>query len=212
MKPVSFSRSVLNSPTISRASVERLPTPHPSPLGERGVGGLLNRKKLVASVDDVLTLASSLTQQQQQLLLSSLVLRLQASKAKDTRDVDMWSQAVHMALQSTRTRTGDTVQGPLVIKRALSRSSAWTPVAAFMSSNGLDQLSVTQRQSMYLMLAKLVVSKAQYIARKGGAPMSANLVASVGMNMASIFDQAFPGYLENNLALLVAQQLTRSNQ
>ena len=96
----------------------------------------------------------------------------------------------------------------MLVKRAVAAPTAWTPVADFMAASRLDTLQVIERQSVYRMLAGLVIERAKQIGSYNGAPLSAKLVATVASNVAAIFEAAFPGYLKAGLALVVARRLT----
>ena len=181
----------------------------PSPLkGE--VGGVncfeLSGGKNQVTVEDVLALASKLTEAENKTLLAKLSLA-QQTQSTQTRDLDMWSVAVYEAILAAQRGSDGAVQGPMLVKRAVSSHSNWSAVRDFMVASKLLSLSVTERQSIYQLLAKLVVQSARFIARRSGAPLSAKLVASCSVNVASLFDNAFPGYVASGLALMVAQQL-----
>lgn len=80
----------------------------------------------------------------------------------------------------------------------------------FMADAKFDQLKVAERQSVYALLAQMVVTQAQAISRNGYAPLGPKLVANCSQNIAGLFDQNFPGYLRAGLAHIVARQLTRT--
>ena len=79
-----------------------------------------------------------------------------------------------------------------------------------MADAKLDKLAVPERQSVYNLLADLVVRHAHGISMRSAAPLSPKLVANCSNNVASIFDKAFPGYVRAGLAHIVARQLTRA--
>lgn len=161
-------------------------------------------------LDKVINLASQLTAEQRKELLARLALGQQAEASRPTRDQEMWSEAVYQGLKALNGAQDDTGHG-FAFKRVLSSSTAWRPVQDFMQHSDLAKLKVVERQSVYQMLAKLVVQNARWIARKSGAPVSAKLVGNCAANVGSLFDNAFPGYLESGLALLVAKRLTMSH-
>jgi hypothetical protein len=76
-----------------------------------------------------------------------------------------------------------------------------------MADSGLDKLKVVERQSVYMMLARLVIDKAKYVASSSNATLGPRLVGTCAANIAGVFDAAFPGYLASGLAHLVAKQL-----
>lgn len=173
--------------------------PHPLPL----VG-----EKQKVSVDEAIALADRMTSADRKTLLARLALADQTSKQGSGRDLDMWAQAVYAALvQAVGTEAG-AGQGPAIIKRSLGLPAAWAPVNSFMEASKLRSLTVTERQSVYALLAKMVVQNARFISRKTGAPIGAKLVANCATHVASLFDNSFPGYAASGLALIVAKQLT----
>lgn len=168
------------------------------------------KAKASVSLDSVLELVEQLSSTEKKQLLAKLALQAQINGKGDGRDLDMWALAVYDALASSIGSGGGGVQGVASVKRVLSAPNAWGPVAGFMESTKLDQLTVTERQSVYAMLAKLAVKRARAVANHGNIPMSAKLVGTCSSNLAGLFDQAFPGYLASGLALLVAKQLVGS--
>lgn len=174
--------------------------PLPVPL----VGG----KKEKVSVEEALAFTDRLSPADRKTLLARLALAEQTAKQGTGRDLDMWAQAVYEALvQAVGTEAG-AGQGPALLKRSLGLPAAWAPVVAFMEASKLRGLTVTERQSVYALLAKMVIQNARFISRKSGAPMSAKLVSNCATHVASLFDNAFPGYVASGLALMVARQLT----
>lgn len=174
-----------------------------------GIGGKVKEKeKPSVSLADLLTLAEQLPNAERKTLLAQLALKAQSSDGGQDRDKDMWAQAVYEALARAFEHEGGAGQGPALVKRSVSVPAAWAPVADFMASSKLDDLTVTERQSVYGLVAQLVVQNARSIARRVNAPLSAKLVASCASNVASLFDNAFPGYLAAGLAPIVAKQLT----
>jgi hypothetical protein len=98
--------------------------------------------------------------------------------------------------------------GIMLVKRSLAISSSWGPVAEFMSAAGFDRLEVSKRQSVYYMLADLLVKYASSLSRKLKVPLTPKLVANCAQQIAAVFDTAFPGYVAAGLAPLVAARLT----
>lgn len=189
------------------------PSPPPLPLKGRGwgVGDSLqvsHGEKKKPSLDDLLRLADQLPVAERKTLLARLALQAQTTDSGQERDRDMWAQAVYDELARAFGRGDGAGQGPALVKRSVSNPTVWAPVAEFMAHSKLDQLTVTERQSVYGLVARLVVENALYVARKIGAPLSAKLVATCSANTASLFDNAFPGYLAAGLAPIVAKQLT----
>lgn len=149
-------------------------------------------------------LVGSLGVEQRKELLAYLALEQQATK-QPSRDLEMWSVAVVEALDKA---IGPSI-GALVIRKQLSASTAWNPVAQFMEASRLQDLTVVERQGIYTLLAKLLVKHAREVAQRSGAPLSGKLVASCAGNLPGVFDGAFPGYLAAGLAPMVARSLSR---
>lgn len=159
-------------------------------------------------MDNLLDQASKLPTDQRKEFLARLALDAQTLPSGETRDVDMWAGAVYDAIVAANGGEDGGLVGPAQIKRLVAVPSSWSHVSNFMKSSHLDQLTVTERQSIYAMLASLVVGNARYVARRAHIPLSGKLVANCATNVAGIFAQSFPGYLESGLALLVAKRWT----
>ena len=185
-------------------------TPHPLPCRGRGGGGDTpgkESKKSNVSLADLLSLADQLPATERKTLLAHLALKGQTEVEGPSRDKEMWAQAVYGEIVRAFGPDGGAGQGPALVKRTLSATAVWAPVADFMRASKLEALSVTERQSVYVLLARLVVEQALYVARNIGAPLGIKLVANAASNMAAIFDRSFPGYLQAGLAPIVARQL-----
>jgi hypothetical protein len=220
MKRVILARPLRSAtPYVRTAKKEEVvgnthPTPPPpSPHRGRGGGGGITRAASHVdtenqSVDDLLASIQHLPANQRKELLAKLSLNAQTLPSGEARDVDMWAGALYEAIVAANGGDGGGLGGPAQIKRLVAVPSAWANVANFMESSHLDQLTVTERQSVYGMLASLVVTNARYVARKSRIPLTGKLVANCATNVAGIFAQSFPGYLESGLALLVAKRWT----
>lgn len=121
----------------------------------------------------------------------------------------MWAAAAYTAMVEAIGAGVGAAHGPLVLKRHLAAASNWAKVCDFMRASGLDKLEVTQRQSVYSMLAELVVARAVSVARAVRAPLTPKFVADRAADIAAIFDLAYPGYLASGLAPMVAARLTQ---
>ena len=161
-------------------------------------------------VDEVMVILDQLSPDQRKLILARLSLAniTKPSQAGQERDLDMWAQAVYESLGDALGAGGTELVGPAMVKRILATPGSWRAVTEFMRVSKMDQIKVTERQSVYRMLANLVVGNARYISTHSGAPLSPRLVSTCAVNIAGIFDQAFPGYLASGLACLVAKRLT----
>lgn len=185
-------------------------TPPSTPSIEGG-GGCNNFKSVETekknNVQTILEQAQQLSQVERKQLLAKLVLTDQKSKNWNERDVDMWVMALYNVLLSVSGGASSGLAGPAVIKRLIGTFNAFSPVSDFMASAGFEQLTVLERQSVYLSLAALVVTQAQSVARHASIPLSVKLVANCAQNVAALFEQAFPGYLASGLALVVARRI-----
>lgn len=153
-------------------------------------------------LDDLLAAASSLSPEKRRELLARLSLASQ--EQGEGREVEMWSEALYEALAAVDPSS----PGPAVIRRLVSPSSAWQPVAEFMRFAKFDALKVAERRSVYGMLAKLVVEDARRWSQWSGVPLGPKVCAQRGRDVASTFESAFPGYLRSGLAMVVARRLT----
>lgn len=158
-----------------------------------------------ASLDEVKALAQQLNEVEMGQLLDFLAAqRLQLAAG---RDVEAWAQAVYDALVRTLGHGGLGLPGPIPLRRLLATHSAWTPVEAWMEAHELDNLKVAERRSVYFLLARLLVERAQEIAQYGDLPLTPKLVANSTRDIAAIFDRAFPGYSSAGLVHIVVRRL-----
>jgi len=137
-------------------------------------------------------------------LLDLLALDAASSAASTSdREVVAWSGAVAGALADMT----NTSANPVLCRRVLAARAAWSPVQELMSKSRLNDSTVAQRESVYRLLARILVEHADEVAHRSGAPLSPKLVANCAPNIAALFDQRFPGYLRSGLAHLVVRQL-----
>jgi hypothetical protein len=190
----------------------RQTTPPSSPSIEGGGEGVIlgqaKKEKKTSNVESLLGQASTLSLEERKLLLARLSLGIHHGNASDPRDLDMWVVAVYDGLVSALGARDGVGVGPAAIKRALGAPAVWGPVSEFMASAKFNQIKVVERQAVYVLLAKLVIAQAKYVAGKTMAPLSARLVGNVATNVAGIFDQAFPGYLASGMAGIIVRRLT----
>lgn len=139
--------------------------------------------------------------------LALLSLDVKSTSTQD-RDADLWSSAVHTALQNA---LGSTLSGsaasPLVVHRTVATREILVGLRGFIKRAGLEREQVTARFAVYRLLADLAVNRASEVAKATGAPMSPKLIANCATNMAGLFDAAFPGYLRSGLASVVVNRL-----
>lgn len=171
-----------------------------------------NKKPEKRSLDEILAGVGELSKSDRKELLARLALAEQAP-AQQSRDLDMWGEAVYSALVAAIGAGDGTGLGPLPLKRLLGASNSWEPVLGLMKSSGMLEFQVVKRQAIYNMLAELLIDDAQKLARAVGAPMSAKFVANRAAQLSAIVDAAYPGYLRAGLMPMVADRLAqRRNQ
>lgn len=141
-----------------------------------------------------------------------LQIHMERDASGKSRDLDMWSVAVHSALVRVIGGGSGGVPGPVLVKRLLAPVSIWGPVADFMQASGLDKLKVQERQAAYYTLAELLVGHARAVSKKSRAPLSVKLVGNCTGNLMGVFENAFPGYLQAGLAKVVAKTGMKFNQ
>lgn len=185
-------------------------TPHPTPYGGWGGGGdspARKKKQDPVSLDSVLALVELLSAGDRKTLLARLALADQTRETISSRDQDLWSRAVYEELLRALGSQSGAAQGPALVRSVLGSAKAWHPVSDFMTSSGLQELTVTERCSVYGLLARLVVDYAHALANRISTPLGAKLVGTCSVHVASIFDNAFPGYAQAGLAPVIARQL-----
>ena len=168
----------------------------------------LKERKVVNRLTSALDLAAGMSKAERQELLDRLALDGQLSaKSQSNRDIEMWSVAVHAALGDAISSGGGENYGVGLVKRTVGLPAYWRPVESFMQASGLQELTVVERQQVYSLLARLLVDHALEVSRRTGAPLSPKLLGTCSSNVASVFDQSFPGYAAAGLAHVVARQL-----
>lgn len=158
--------------------------------------------------EEVTDVLERMSAQQKKELLDRLLLEKHAADTAtgSNRDVDMWATAVYTALVRVTRSSDPGLVGPGVVRRLLGVGAVWRPVAEFMQATGLMELTVTERQAAYYMLADLLVAHARVVARRSGAPLGAKLVGQCVTNLPGLVDQSFPGYAEAGMLKVVARQ------
>lgn len=206
-----YSRTVTANPTVDSiqkrmTSRERDQRNPPTPIGV-GIG--VSPPSLgtgTVELQNLLNLADQLKPKDRKELLDRLALQhgLEVAPTASDRDLNMWSEAVHCALEESLGGEMGAGVGVLAIRRLVGARSAWAPVSEFMRTSKLSDLTVMERQSCYGMLAKLLVDHARYVARQSGAPLGPKLVSSCAGSIRGIVDRAFPGYLAAGLLHVIA--------
>lgn len=136
---------------------------------------------------------------------------LQLGEDESTRDTDMWATAVYDAIVAAIGTGGAGMAGPLAAKRLLGARFSWAPVARFATALGLDRLTVAERLAVFRLIAGLLVERCKGIARHARIPLNAKLVANNTGDLAEVFNDAFPGYVESGLVPLLVRRLVRGS-
>lgn len=168
-----------------------------------------SEKKEASTADELLALVEKLPAEDRRLLLDKLALKQseeEAPRASD-RELNLWSAAVHDALNEALGSEDRGEVGLFVVRRQVGSRSAWIPIVDFMRSAKLADLTVAERQSIYSMLAKLLVDHASQVAQRSGAPLGPKLVSACAGSIRGVFERSFPGYLRAGLAPVVARQM-----
>lgn len=182
--------------------------PLPLPLSKRGEEGR-GADRIENPLDRILEEAKSLSAADRRKLLDHLALVSKEAEDASPRDVEMWVVAVYEELVRVLGVGDGASVGPVIVKRALSPRAAWAPVQGFMANKAFEGLQAIERQSIYRLLATLLVRHARSVSSRSGAPLSPKLVANCTGNVAGLFDQAFPGYLRAGLGRVIVRQLIK---
>ncbi len=210
-------RVSVGSFSAENSSKEKVGGLNPLPPSYGGEGGFIRgrrsqvktseQKSLVA---EILEQTQKLTAKQKQELLDQLSLASKMTRsAGEDRDLDMWATAVHNVLSNHANPEGASGYGSLLVKRLLGLSQNWRPIQEFMEQSGLRNLKVPERASVYQLLAELLVKHAEGIAARSGIPLGPKLIGNCSVDVAGVFEQAFPGYLRAGLAKVAAVQLIK---
>ncbi len=199
-------------PYVKKNPGINLPTPHPSPLRGEGGGGYPTDGGGEEAVKQIKELTALLNPKLRKQVLAELSLQALDADIGEVRDLDMWAASVYDAIVASNGGGAMAVPGPAILKRALAAGGAWSYVRGFMVDAKLDELNVAERQSVYGMLARMVVQQAKRISSNSNAPFGPKLVANCSHNVGALFDRDFPGYLKAGLARIVARQLTNPQE
>lgn len=167
----------------------------------------VEEKEKKVGLEEVLDLVEHLDLADRKELLAKLALNAQAPQKESDRDLEMWAVAVYRAVARTIGASSEGMPAPMIFRRALAAGNSWGAVTDFMKASKLSTVNVTARQGVYVMLADLLVKHAVSSARYLSVPLSAKFIANAATNIASIFDNAFPGYAASGLAPIVAARL-----
>ena len=185
--------------------------PHPPSPFRGGIGGgdftqSRERKMIKPDLATLLVQAESLSPDDQRQLMARLSLASKTTASSNDPAINMWAGAILTALEATLGGGDRGLPGVMVIARLLSGPNAFAPVKTFLAATKMDQLTVLEQSSVYGMLARLTCKYASEVANRAGIPLTAKLVVNCSASIAGIFDEAFPGYLANGLALMVARR------
>lgn len=191
-------RNVRQSYSKKQAPVKRAPH-HPSIEGV-GVPGL-GSGGLNSTHQDIEDVLMKLTKAERDALINS-VLAKDLLQVDQSREVDLWSQAVYEALVESLGGVAVVDYGPAIIKRLMASRSTWQPVQRLASAIGLLDMKPGDLLQAFKLLADLLVDYARAAARKSKVPMTPKLVASCAVNIVPVFESNFPGYLQSGLAMI----------
>jgi hypothetical protein len=166
-----------------------------------------NSKQEKNEVAEILAKIKNLDKSSRRKILAHLALDSTKStlEGKD-RDLDMWSLSLYSALKAHEGSESIEGSGPLVLKRLIAASKSFEKVTDFMEASGLSKLKVVEIQSAYGLLATLLIKYAKKIATHSNLVVTSKFVINCSSNIAAVFEQAYPGYVANNLAIVVARQ------
>jgi hypothetical protein len=168
---------------------------------------LQQEEKKSTKLSELLAGAESLSPSERKELLARLSLfSLKPTPRQDDRELEMWTQAVYSALERAVGAGSGGGGGPMVLRRLLSASKNWGATQDFMATPGLRELDVGARQSVYMLLAEILVGHAKQLAQHIGAPLGPKFVANCSADVGALFESAFPGYLSSGLVGLVARR------
>lgn len=216
-RPAYTGRGYLKSTVVEDPAQGREAPLPPPPFREREREGAPRRTRVeieeknteAPDSDSVLKLANQLSPADRKALLDKLALQhgLESTPAASDRELNMWTEAIHDALQEALGSSAGADVGFLVVRRTVGARSAWAPVTEFMELSRLSELTVTEKRQAYRLLAQLLVDHARFVARKSGAPLGPKLVGSCAGSIRGVFENSFPGYLQAGLARVVARQV-----
>lgn len=158
----------------------------------------------------VLELAEQLNPTERKQVLDHLALQSISTKTDHDRDIAMWSVSVHRALLATLGGLDMAAQGVLVVKRLLSPTAIWRPVADLATALGMEKLPVSERQYAFDVLAQVLMRYAQEASHRSGAPLTIKLVVNCCGNIGAAFDGAFPGYISGGVGPLLFNMMRKS--
>lgn len=138
--------------------------------------------------------------------LALMSLEVQRGTKAASGNLELWTEAVHEALEAALGKSDGAGHGPQVVRRVLALPANWAPVEEFLTSSGLADLPhANERLVAFRNIARLVVARAKAVARHADIPLGPKLVGNVCHDVAGIFDNSFPGYVRAGLARMVAR-------
>lgn len=158
------------------------------------------------TLQEIISLADSLSTQDQQSLLDHLALQRKASRkvSTDTTRSDLWFGAVTEALDDVLRSGGLASPGLGILKK--NYGDSFVAVETFIKS-AAPTLTVTEKTAFYRILAKLLVEHADFVAKKSGIPLSAKLLFNCMGSLPGLVDNTFPGYTQAGLLPLVIKKM-----
>lgn len=163
------------------------------------------------TLDTLIEKTSTLTKAERQALLDHLALQTQLSaKSATDPDIEMWSVAIKTALDDAIGSEGGDSYGSILVKRSMASPASWRPVESLMRASKLSDEDKNVRQSVYLLLAKLLVEHCLERSHYVGVPMGIKYVSQQTSSIRGLFENSFPGYLAAGLAPMIARQMQRT--
>ena len=151
--------------------------------------------------EQILELFQTLTPSERKDTLAKLAYSMKVKPRGDVplevRDIEMWFDSISTEFN---THFQGTITSPPAAVLAKSDKTSYEVLQVFMKASGLDSMKVIERKRVYLILAQLLVKYADGVAKNYQIPLTSKFVLNCSYTLPSLFDEAFPGYLEAGLA------------
>lgn len=207
---------LLEKPTKTtkvKIAAGKLTSPSPYPYkGEGGKGINPLEEKIIGEKKEVEEMKRKIvgfSDPTKKILSDFLLLELKSKQKISTssqRDVEMWISSVLKALKATLKSAPASISQKNPLWDAFEVS--YSELATFLVEAGISGLQSYQRQSLYDLLAKLLVAHSAKLAGFVGTPLSPKFICGQTHMIPGLFDNAWPGYLSAGLAMRVVQSLS----